>query len=41
MKRVSLNKVMAKLADEPKRIELSVVNDIKSLVQEMKSLASE
>lgn len=27
MKRVSLNKVMAKLADEPKRVELGLVED--------------
>jgi len=38
MKRVSLNKVMAKLAEEQK-VELSVVNDIKALVKEMQSLA--
>ena len=38
MKRISLNKVMAKLAVEQK-VELSVVNDIKALVKEMQSLA--
>ena len=35
MKRISLNKVMAKLADEPKRVQLAAMQDADALYNEL------
>jgi len=35
MKRVSLNKVMAKLADEPKRVQLAIMQDADALYKKL------